>query len=620
MFVGSRKMSVLLPDERRNFMAKQNSTATAVQTDGNKYARFITNIDGTVTIVFDSGKLGYQYCIGNPISNTKGLVTSFEWLDSSHLNIAGEITDLVSAIYPGATIEDAKLCSVKGNKYYLKEDNSDIFKSLDYPVEAAPLNRVDSKGDTLGAYIFDKFKYPDANHNLTIGITLSDSTCTFIAPRLPKRDIAGHIDKSKFTAEEQKVYFITQTPELYNSIESGEDCDKVCKYLEMTNKDVRYKLVLLYGGRGVGKTSLAEHISHKYGLPCVSITGDPSLTIEDICGYVVPNTEEEDEETIREKLKEAYHNLLSQGGLTEEQIQAEFDKIIKNSSRPRPQWKTIRSAFLRAYTEGWLIIINEVNNFSLAVLIGLNDAFYGAHRAIRFQGQVIPAHEKTMVICTTNFGYQGNNQMNEAFVDRFKQFYMTTLVEDSYGKYLVDLFPEFDAKGIKEFTKLMFKVMVYMEKTFENQDKFSTSTPTVTTRRFSDLLCLADTYQSLRTPLYDDIFAALHGVDDNITKTQGVLATFDKEILNVERLLFTNSQELAESEKLLKKVRNSGVAPSSNKAQFDPTDINQIFKMAKNQSQGTDPNDLINTVLASNASSLGTANSTTSSTATEWEE
>jgi midasin (ATPase involved in ribosome maturation) len=268
----------------------------------------------------------------------------------------------------------------------------------------------------------------------------------------------------------------------------------------------------------------------------------PSLTIEDLCGYVIPNN---------------------------------------GSTGSTTPWITQDSDFLRAYTSGWVIKIDEVNNFSNSVLIGLNDAFYGKHRAIKYQGKTIPCHPKTVIICTTNFGYQGNNPMNEAFVDRFYPILMTDLVEDNYAAYLSKKNPSLDATAIKEYTKFMFKLMTYMEQTFENQDRFSPNTPAISVRRFSEVLMTALASKSFKQVLGDVIYAIIHGVEDNKTKTQAVLAQFDKDITTIEQMFFMNKQIINDAKKTLKSLLSIGVAASVN-TNTSSTNADDIFDKANN--------------------------------------
>lgn len=581
-----------------------NTDATAVEVNTAELCgRFFETINNRIAAFIKEPKHGHQVVVFKPIQLPDGSISKIEWETVSHINMASLLKGFIEAMYPGVSYGDPRTCQVQlGYTLRLKEDISEGACDK-YPFEIEMLDDVDCKGVTLKDYITDLCGDMDLNTGLKVlNITLQDFKDSVNNVTMGVTDLNSHIDLSKLTKEEIAVHCIKQDQDLYDSIEDTKDCKKLCVYLETPNPTSPHKLCMLIGGAGCGKTTLAEHVSHKYGIPCISITGDPSLTIEDICGYVVPNTDVEDVDVIREKLKQAYHTLLTQGGLTEEQIEAEFDKIIKNCSVSRPQWKTVRSAFLIAYTCGWLIIINEVNNFSLPVLIGLNDAFYGAHRAIRFQGQVIPAHEKTLIICTTNFGYQGNNPMNEAFFDRFYPFYMTDLVEDNYAKYLCKKFSNLEADGVKEYTKFMFKLMVYMTKTFEDQDKYSPATPSVSTRRFPELLALAINSKSLKQPLGDLIFAILHGVEDARTKTQGVLANFDKEIAKVEKLLFTSKQALKNASKMYKKFVSIGVAPSANSS--DTTnDIEAILRRAK-ASGGASVEDAINAITGMKTSSL----------------
>jgi hypothetical protein len=546
-------------------MSNINKNATAVEVNTAELCgRFFETINDRIAAFIKDPKHGHQVVVFKPIKLPDGSISKIEWETVSHINMASLLKGFVEAMYPGVSYDDPRTCQVQlGYTLRLKEDISEGACDK-YPFEIELLDDVDCKGVKLRDYILDICGDLDLNTNLkNLNITLQDFEDSINNVTMGDNDLNSHIDKTTMTAEDIATYYVKQEQDLYDSIEETKDCKKLCAYLETPNPTSPHKLCLLIGGKGVGKSTLAEHISDKYGVPLVGITGDPSLTMEDLCGYIIPNN---------------------------------------GSTGLNTPWITQESAFLRAYTSGWVIKVDEINNFSNPTAISLNDAFHGANRSIKFQGKVYPCHPKTIIIGTTNFGYQGNNPMNEAFQDRFYPFYMTDLVEDNYAKYLCKKFSNLEADGVKEYTKFMFKLMVYMDKTFEDQDRFSPATPSVSTRRFPELLALAINSKSLKQPLGDLIFAILHGVEDARTKTQGVLANFDKEIAKVEKLLFTSKQALKNASKMYKKFVSIGVAPSVNSS-ANTNDIESILRRAK-AGGGSSVEDAINAITGMKTSSL----------------
>ena len=180
--------------------------------------------------------------------------------------------------------------------------------------------------------------------------------------------------------------------------------------------------------------------------------------------------------------------------------------------------------------------------------------------------------------------------MNEAFVDRFYPILMTDLVEDNYAAYLSKKNPSLDATAIKEYTKFMFKLMTYMEQTFENQDRFSPNTPAISVRRFSEVLMTALASKSFKQVLGDVIYAIIHGVEDNKTKTQAVLAQFDKDITTIEQLFFMDKQIIKDAKKTLNDLLSVGVASVTTNT--SSTDANDIFNKA-NSMDSSDANSII---------------------------
>ena len=495
-------------------------------------------------IVTNNANAGLQYVVIQPVLLPNGEIDRVDWINASKLNIAQDVEPLVKAMYSKAKrpIPSAAGCPVLASyRAVLDEDQSIALFSEKLPCEVLKYTDKDVNGVTVKDYVLNVFGYPDSNGDLTVGFELKDIDIYNLKVTVPEYKVDEHDPISKLSANEINVYVHRQDKDLYDSIEITKPCRQVDNFLRFDNPVNPHKNIMLFGGKGVGKSTLAEHIADKYNMPIVSITGDPSLTIEDLCGYVIPNN---------------------------------------GSTGSTTPWITQESDFLRAYTSGWVIKIDEVNNFSNSVLIGLNDAFYGKHRAIKYQGKTIPCHPKTVIICTTNFGYQGNNPMNEAFVDRFYPILMTDLVEDNYAAYLSKKNPSLDAVAIKEYTKFMFKLMSYMEQTFENQDRFNPNTPAISVRRFSEVLMTSLASKSFKQVLGDVIYAIIHGVEDNKTKTQAVLAHFDKDITTIEQLFFMDKQIIKDAKKAMASVLSIGVAASTVNTNSSSTNVDDIFNKA----------------------------------------
>lgn len=521
-------------------------------------ATLVSSNKGDLISIVNNPNSGWQYVVFTLVLLPNGDIDRIDWINASKLNIAQDVEPLIKAMFGNIVkrpIPAAAGCPVLASyRAVLDADRSLALFDNKLPVEVAKYTDKDVNGVTLKEYILNTFGYPDpTTGDLTVGFELKDRDIYDLKVSLPEYKVDEHDPISKLNANEINVYVHRQDKDLYDSIEVTKACRQVDNFLKFDNPVNPHKNIMLLGGKGVGKSTLAEHVADKYNMPIVSITGDPSLTIEDLCGYVIPNN---------------------------------------GSTGSTTPWITQESDFLRAYTSGWVIKIDEVNNFSNSVLIGLNDAFYGKHRAIKYQGKTIPCHPKTVIICTTNFGYQGNNPMNEAFVDRFYPILMTDLVEDNYANYLSVKNPSLDVTAIKEYTKFMFKLMTYMEQTFENQDRFSPNTPAISVRRFSEVLMTALASKSFKQVLGDVIYAIIHGVEDNKTKTQGVLAHFDKDIAVIEQLFFMDKQIVKDAKKAFKDLLKVGVAMATVNTNTSSTNVDDIFDKA-NSSGSSSADDII---------------------------
>ncbi len=548
--------------------------------------RLFSTKKNELVLVFLNANLGWQYGVFQRHLLPNGDINEVYLLNASRMNVLSDVEDILKGLNPKTVkpFPNVAACPIItiGRTILAADCSLMLLHDNKLNCAVADENEKDVNGKTLREFLTDAFGVPDMNTgDNVLNIDLLDMSAynTKVCSLLESNDIVSHNPASLLTEEESYRFICKHDADLSSSIEGTKSWASIRRELDYVNKVKPFKLIMLKGGKGVGKTTQAEHISSYYGIPRVSLTGDPSLTVEDICGYVIPNNDIEDEDDLRQKLRDTYESMLSKGGLSADEIEAEFDKIIEKFKSSSSPWKTQESDFLRAYTSGWLIIINEVNNFSNAVLIALNDAFYGANRALRYQGKTIPCHPKTIVVCTSNFGYQGNNPMNEAFEDRFVTFLMTDLVDDQYGTFLAKKYPEFDSQAVKEYVKFMFKLMDYMEKTFENQDRFSPSTPNLSTRKISEVMVHALAQQSFRQALGDAIYSATHGVEDNKVKTQGVITYFDKDITTIEQMFFMNKQLFKDAKKAFKDGLSIGVLSAPLTA-TNSTDIKSAFDKA----------------------------------------
>ena len=545
---------------------------------------FISNLNQYL-IVFENAGKGLCHFIYE-IVKEKGKKV-LKPVSVSGMNVVTDIIPVLTTVYKDSKKVDkfpteqefmATLSFTK-TPFLIKEDLTQGFKKDNPSISAIPTEDIKLY---LSADSNNNFVIMDPQGNPVLPITIEDIKEGKTTESLvDTNDLVSHQPVNTLSAEEKLRHLSHHDADLSASIESNKSWLSIIKYLEVKSEtNHNQKLLMLLGPKGVGKTTAAEHVSQYYNMPFVTITADPSVTIEDLFCTITPNMDIKNEFEIRKYLSDTYTKMLSNGGLSEDDIQQEFDKIIKSLGENNSQWKRQMSMLFRAYTEGWIIIINEINNFSPAVLIALNDAFYGSSRSITIQGQTYFCHEKTIVIGTSNYGYQGNNPMNEAFIDRFYRILMTDLIDETYGNYLSKKYSKADAKGILAYTKFGFKLMQYMEETFENQDRFSPATPAISIRGLTELLPVVLHTKNLKQNLGNTLYAILHGVEDPKTTTQAILTNFEKEISTIETLLFIDKKSIQESDKAYNKLFEISMSQQSQQATSN--NLDSLYAAAAN--------------------------------------
>jgi hypothetical protein len=137
--------------------------------------------------------------------------------------------------------------------------------------------------------------------------------------------------------------------------------------------------ILLFGEAGVGKTTSAEWIASKLGLPYAEIPSNSAMDYSQVVGTLLPNTET---------------------GILE--------------------WRD--GTALRVIREGGVLLIGEINtlakNVSQFLMSLLDDR---RHVTIMENGgEVVQAHENLIIIADMNPNYRGTSLLNEAWKDRFE--------------------------------------------------------------------------------------------------------------------------------------------------------------------------------------------------------
>lgn len=493
-----------------------------------------------IVFIVNNANAGLQHVVIQPEVLPNGDINQVAWITASKLNIAQDVEPLVKAIYSKVKkpIVNAASCPVLTSyRAVLDKDLSLALFSEKLPCEVLKYSDRDVNGVSVKDYVLNVFGYPDSTTgDLTVGFELEDINIIdqAVSGVFKEYDIAGHNPFANLDPKDAVRLTPHTNQVLKDSVMNSKLFKQIMDYLKFNDEALNQKGILIYGIPGTGKTTAVRVMAEHVGLPYAAITGNPALTEEDLFGYVIPNDD---------------------------------------PNNPQ-HWITSWTDVLKVAQAGGVVVFDEANNFSPAVQIGLNNVVYGENRFIKFQDKVYNVHPKTIFVVTTNFGEQGNNPMNGAFKQRFYPILATEFNAEQYAAYLSNLYPAIDSKALVEYTKFMYSAIDYTRKTFDNMDRYSPDTPALYTRAISQILTMAFTKHSLKQALGDFIYAITHGVEDNKTKTQGVLAQFDKEISSIEQMFFMNKQVLKDAKKTLSSLLGVGVASlATNTASTNADDI-----------------------------------------------
>ena len=162
---------------------------------------------------------------------------------------------------------------------------------------------------------------------------------------------------------------------------------RICKEIKRNwNKgDMKIANILLEGDAGSGKTQMAKALSSNLGLPYTKITCFSDMDKSDVLGSILPVANEE-----------------------------------KNDSNKEIEYKYFPSEIVRAFTEGYLLEIQEPTVIrDAAVLMILNSALE-PDGTINLPTGVVKRHPDFVAVITTNRNYIGCRPLNEALRDRIQ--------------------------------------------------------------------------------------------------------------------------------------------------------------------------------------------------------
>jgi len=235
--------------------------------------------------------------------------------------------------------------------------------------------------------------------------------------------------------------------------------------------------VVLKGEPGVGKSFLARYICAKTNRPLYRVTLSETTYREDLVGQI---------------------HLVGGDG----------DETVT-------QW--VDGPLARAAREGGVLLLDEVNAADANTVAALNAVMEGRGTrtlTIPQTGEQIRPHDEFRVVATSNPGYQGTYELNDAFEDRFRHVKLDYLPVDVE----TDLVMERTGldEGRREATERLVEFAGRLREAYREGEL---STP-ITTRelvriaRFTD-----DGFMTLREATRSELVARVDEYDESFVRT-----------------------------------------------------------------------------------------------------
>ena len=154
-------------------------------------------------------------------------------------------------------------------------------------------------------------------------------------------------------------------------------------------------------------------------------------------------------------------NLQITYGTTIEDLVGQF--IPNDDPASDAKWKFVMGPLLRAYTEGWPIVIEEVNYGQPGVNAKLNEFTDGTMR-VTVNGKSYKKHPNFVCYMTMNPGYEGTEVLNVALKNRFAKVSVPALSKDEYVKRLIDYSASLGHALSEDFFSKLFDFDKFIEK------------------------------------------------------------------------------------------------------------------------------------------------------------
>lgn len=283
---------------------------------------------------------------------------------------------------------------------------------------AINLNRGAYNPDTV---LFGKFKVFTVSQNAGKKRRMSITHEDFIGKYV--------LEERELTEKEQQC--VPTIPDWYVV---PDEVVSICKHAQQTTRSSRpMRNFLLRGNAGTGKTEGAKAIAAGLGLPYLHLTCSANTEIFDIMGQMMPVSQKQNTmvkyptfEDIRMDAATAYFKLTGEynEAITEDEVYHKLLEVIAEDARKfgdtaKQQFSYVESPLVQAMRKGYVLELQEPTVISNpGILVGLNSLLDTCGAVTLPTGERIERHPDTIVIVTTNIGYEGCRSLNQSILSR----------------------------------------------------------------------------------------------------------------------------------------------------------------------------------------------------------
>ena len=193
----------------------------------------------------------------------------------------------------------------------------------------------------------------------------------------------------------------------------------------------KYIGLIFAGPTGTGKSWAGRIIADKMGAPYLTLQIDRGTMVDTLVGAFVPKAGEKVKEEHAAKIIDIIRDPKLGVAEALQKVQ-DFLKLTGESSK----WEFIPGPLLKAFSEGWIIILEEVNFGDPGVLAKLNEFTDGTLR-VTINGIPYKRHPNFLVLMTMNPGYAGTDPLNVALKGRFAKVNVPQLTKDQFSERMI---------------------------------------------------------------------------------------------------------------------------------------------------------------------------------------